>query len=132
MRRKRGGRKKCIRLTICLQKGALMKFYDVALPQGVHDKVLTYDFFRFVSGAHEHFFKGQQKFEYQFRIGGLASDMGWMMTSGNVTGKKDEKDFAFPLNISLTVAKDSGPWLVAAIHFSTLTGGADAGTKGTQ
>jgi hypothetical protein len=49
--------------------------------------------------AYEHFFqgfdKGQQKFEYPFRIGGLTSDMGWMMTSGNVTGKKDEKDFAF-------------------------------------
>jgi hypothetical protein len=29
-----------------------MKFYDVALAQGVHDKVSTYDFFRFVSGAH--------------------------------------------------------------------------------
>jgi hypothetical protein len=28
-----------------------MKFYDVALAQGIHDKVLTYDFFRFVSGA---------------------------------------------------------------------------------
>jgi ketosteroid isomerase-like protein len=46
--------------------------------------------------AYEHFFqgfdKGQQKFEYQFRIGGLTSDMGWMMTSGNVTGKKDEKE----------------------------------------
>jgi hypothetical protein len=27
-----------------------MKFYDVALAQGVHDKVLAYDFFRFVSG----------------------------------------------------------------------------------
>jgi hypothetical protein len=51
MRRKRGGRKKCIRLTSCRQKGALMKFYDAALAQGVHDKVLTYDFFRFVSRA---------------------------------------------------------------------------------
>jgi hypothetical protein len=47
MRRKRGGRKKCIRLTSCRQKGALMKFYDVALAQDVHDKVLTYDFFRY-------------------------------------------------------------------------------------
>jgi hypothetical protein len=28
-----------------------MKFYGVALAQGLHDKVLTYDFFRFVSGA---------------------------------------------------------------------------------
>ncbi len=86
--------------------------------------------------AYEHFFqgfdKGQQKFEYQFRIGGLTSDMGWMMTSGNVTGKKDEKEFAFPLNISLTVAKDSGRWLVAAMHFSTLTGASEAGGKDTQ
>ena len=86
--------------------------------------------------AYEHFFqgfdKGQQKFEYQFRIGGLTSDMGWMMTSGNVTGKKDEKEFVFPVNISLTVAKDGGRWLIAAMHFSTLTGGADAGAKDTQ
>jgi uncharacterized protein (TIGR02246 family) len=89
-----------------------------------------------IKAAYEHFFqgfdKGQQKFEYQFRIGGLTSDMGWMMTSGNVTGKKDEKDFAFPVNISLTVAKDSGRWLIAAMHFSTLTGGVDAGTKDTK
>jgi len=32
-----------------------MKFYDVALAQGIHDKVLTYDFFRFVSGAQDAF-----------------------------------------------------------------------------
>jgi uncharacterized protein (TIGR02246 family) len=86
--------------------------------------------------AYEHFFqgfdKGQQKFEYQFRIGGLTSDMGWMMTSGNVTGKKDEKEFSFPVNISLTAAKDSGQWLVAAMHFSTLTGTSEAGAKDTQ
>jgi ketosteroid isomerase-like protein len=86
--------------------------------------------------AYEHFFqgfdKGQQRFEYQFRIGGLTSDMGWMMTSGNVTGKRDEKEFAFPVNISLTVAKDSGRWLIAAMHFSTLTGGANAGAKETH
>jgi AcrB/AcrD/AcrF family len=42
-------------LTSCRQKGALMKFYDVALAQGIHDKVLTYDFFRFVSGAQDAF-----------------------------------------------------------------------------
>jgi ketosteroid isomerase-like protein len=86
--------------------------------------------------AYEHFFqgfdKGQQKFEYQFRIGGLTSDMGWMMTSGNVTGKKDDKEFAFPLNISLTVAKDGSRWLIAAMHFSTLTGASEAGAKDTQ
>jgi ketosteroid isomerase-like protein len=77
--------------------------------------------------AYQHFFegfdKGQQKFEYQFRIGGVTPEMGWMMTAGNVTGKKDEKDFAFPLNVSLTVAKQADKWLIAAMYFSTLTGG---------
>ena len=80
--------------------------------------------------AYEHFFegfdKGEQKFEYQFRIGGVTPEMGWLMASGNVTGKKDGKDFAYPLNISLTVAKKEGKWLVAAMHFSTLTGPASA------
>jgi uncharacterized protein (TIGR02246 family) len=76
--------------------------------------------------AYEHFFetfeKGAQHFEYQFRIGGVGADMGWLMASGNVTAKKDGKEFAFPLNISLTVAKKSEEWRIAAMHFSTLTG----------
>jgi uncharacterized protein (TIGR02246 family) len=78
--------------------------------------------------AYQHFFegfdKGEQNFEYQFRIGGLTSEMGWMMTAGNVNGKKDGKEFAYPLNLSLTVEKNEGKWLVAAMHFSTLTGAA--------
>ena len=86
--------------------------------------------------AYEHFFegfdKGEQKFEYEFKIGGVASDMGWLMASGNVTGKKDGKEFAFPLNISITVAKKEGKWLIAAMHFSTLTGGATPGTKSSE
>ena len=44
------------------------------------------------------------------------------MASGNVTAKKDGKEFTFPLNISLTVAKKSNEWRIAAMHFSTLTG----------
>ena len=83
--------------------------------------------------AYEHFFegfdKGQQKFEYQFRIGGVTSEMGWMMTAGNVNGKKDGKEFAFPLNLSLTVSRKEGKWLIAAMHFSTLTGASNSGTK---
>jgi len=43
-----------------------------------------------------------------------------MMMSGNVEGKKDGKEFAYPLNLSLTVAKNEGKWLVVAMHFSTL------------
>lgn len=81
--------------------------------------------------AYEHFFegfdKGQQNFQYQFNIGGVSADMGWLMASGNVTGKKDGKDIAFPLNISMTVAKESGDWRIASMHFSTLTG--DEATK---
>src|SRR6201987_2431920 len=79
-----------------------------------------------IKAAYQHFFegfdKGEQKFEYQFRIGGVTPEMGWLMASGNVTGQKDGKDFAYPLNISLTVAKKEGKWLIAAMHFSTLTG----------
>ena len=86
--------------------------------------------------AYEHFFegfdKGEQKFEYQFKIGGVTSEMGWLMTAGNVSGKKDGKEFAFPLNLSLTVAKKDGKWLIAAMHFSTLTGGTAPGTKDTE
>jgi ketosteroid isomerase-like protein len=86
--------------------------------------------------AYEHFFegfdKGEQKFEYQFRIGGLTSEMGWLMTAGNVNGKKDGKEFAFPLNLSLTVEKKDGKWLIAAMHFSTLTGDLATGTKDTR
>ena len=86
--------------------------------------------------AYEHFFegfdKGEQKFEYQFKIGGVTSEMGWLMTAGNVNGKKDGNELAFPLNLSLTVAKKEGKWLIAAMHFSTLTGNSATGTKDTQ
>jgi ketosteroid isomerase-like protein len=60
-----------------------------------------------IKAAYEHFFegfdKGEQKFEYQFKIGGVKPDMGWLMTAGNVTGKKAGTDFVFPVNVSLTV-----------------------------
>jgi uncharacterized protein (TIGR02246 family) len=86
--------------------------------------------------AYQHFFegfdKGKQKFEYQFRIGGLSPEMGWMMASGNVTYEKGGKELAYPLNISLTVSKKSGKWLIAAMHFSTLTGAEAPGTKDSQ
>jgi ketosteroid isomerase-like protein len=79
-----------------------------------------------IRGAYEHFFKsfdkGEQHFEYQFRFGGLSPDMGWLVTAGNVTGKKNGKDLAFPLNLSLVVSKQAGQWKIAAMHFSTLTG----------
>ena len=79
-----------------------------------------------IKTAYEHFFegfdKGQQAFDYQFKIGGLDSVMGWLVASGNVKGKKDGKDFEYPLNLSLTVSKSGGQWKIVAMHFSTLAG----------
>jgi uncharacterized protein (TIGR02246 family) len=86
--------------------------------------------------AYEHFFegfdKGEQNFDYQFKIGNVTADMGWLMASGNITGKKDGKDFAFPVNVSLTVVKNGGNWQIAAMHFSTLTGAGGSEAKETN
>ena len=79
-----------------------------------------------IKDAYEHFFqgydKGQQEFEYKFKVGDLGSDMGWLMASGNIKAKKDGKAILFPINVSLTVAKAGGQWKIASMHFSTLTG----------
>ncbi len=79
-----------------------------------------------VKDAYKHFFegydKGQQDFEYHFKVGNLGTDMGWLMATGNVKGKKGGKEFTYPLNVSLTVAKSGGAWKIASMHFSTLTG----------
>ena len=79
-----------------------------------------------IKDAYEHFFqgydKGQQDFEYKFKHGGLGTDMGWLMASGNIKAKKDGKAVEFPINVSLTVAKAGGGWKIASMHFSTLTG----------
>jgi hypothetical protein len=45
-----------------------------------------------------------------------------MLTSGNVTGTKDGKEFTFPVNVSLVATKDGGRWQIAAMHYSILTG----------
>ena len=86
-----------------------------------------------IKDAYEHFFqgfdKGQQEFEYKFKHGGLGSDMGWLMTSGNIKAKKEGKAILFPINVSLTVAKAGGQWKIASMHFSTLTGPDDAKAK---
>lgn len=79
-----------------------------------------------IKDAYKHFFegydKGQQDFEYHFKVGHLGADMGWLMASGNIKGKKDGKAFAYPLNVSLTVVKSGSDWKIASMHFSTLTG----------
>jgi uncharacterized protein (TIGR02246 family) len=78
-----------------------------------------------IKAAHQEFFDGfdigAQSFEYEYYIGEVTGDKGWMMTSGNVSGNKDGKEFTFPVNISLSVTKEGDKWLIAAMHFSTLT-----------
>jgi ketosteroid isomerase-like protein len=78
-----------------------------------------------IKAAHLHFFEGfdigELSIEYEFDVGEVTGEMGWMMTSGNVNGKKHGAEFTFPVNISLTIRKDGGKWLIAAMHFSTLT-----------
>lgn len=80
--------------------------------------------------AYGHFFevfdKGAQDFEYSYRQGDLSAEMGWLMASGTVKGTKDGKDFAYPLNVSLTVSKSGSDWKIAAMHFSTLVGSENA------
>ena len=48
--------------------------------------------------------------------------------------RPEKGDFcrAFPVNISLTVAKFAGNWQIAAMHFSTLTGAAGSEAKETS
>lgn len=79
-----------------------------------------------IKAAYQHFFegfdRGQQSFDYEFSLGQVGPTSGWMMTSGNVSGTKDGKEFTFPVNVSLAATKDGGKWQIAAMHFSTLTG----------
>jgi ketosteroid isomerase-like protein len=87
-----------------------------------------------IKAAFRHFFGGfdvgELSFDYEFNIGQVASDSGWLMTSGNVTGTKDGKEFTFPVNQMLTATKDGGKWLIAALHFSIVTGDAQEEDEG--
>jgi uncharacterized protein (TIGR02246 family) len=78
-----------------------------------------------IKAAHQKLFEGfdarQQSFDYEFNLGQVMSDAAWMLTSGNVSGSKGGQEFTFPVNISLTATKQGDKWLIAAMHFSTLT-----------
>ena len=86
-----------------------------------------------IKAAHQRFFEGfdygEQDFNYEYSIGETKPDTGWMMTSGNVTIKREGKEFTFPVNISLTAVKNGAKWAIATMHFSLLT---DQGTGESQ
>jgi uncharacterized protein (TIGR02246 family) len=79
-----------------------------------------------ISEAYEQFFagfdKGGQEFDYQYKFGGLSSDMAWMMVTGEIKGKKDGQAFSVGLNLSLVGSKVDGEWKIAAMHYSTVAG----------
>ena len=78
-----------------------------------------------IKAAHQRFFEGfdygEQNFDYEYSIGEVKPDTGWLMTSGNVTIKKEGKEFTFPVNVSLTAAKNGTKWVITTMHFSLLT-----------
>jgi ketosteroid isomerase-like protein len=75
-----------------------------------------------IKAAHRHFFEGfdvgEQSFDYEFSLGHINGDTGWLLTSGNVNGTKDGKDYSFPVNISLVATKNGENWVISAMHFS--------------
>ena len=82
-----------------------------------------------LKAAYRHFFEGfdmgQQTFDYEFSLGQITGDSGWLMTSGNVSGTKEEKDFTFPVNLSVVASKAGDKWVIDAMHFSILSGDSD-------
>lgn len=78
-----------------------------------------------VTAAYQEFFKsfdkGEQKCDYQYTVGDVSGDTGWLIAAGNVGCKKEGKEAAFPVNVSLTASKVDGKWRIASLHFSTLT-----------
>ena len=79
-----------------------------------------------IKEAYGHFFadfdKGEQVLDYQYKFGELSAEMGWLMLSGEVKGKKDGKGYAVGMNLSLVVSKVGGEWKIAAMHYSTVAG----------
>jgi uncharacterized protein (TIGR02246 family) len=82
-----------------------------------------------LKAAYRHFFEGfdmgQQTFDYEFSIGQVTGDSGWLMTSGNVGGTREGKDFTFPVNLSVVASKTGDKWVINAMHFSVLSGDSD-------
>jgi ketosteroid isomerase-like protein len=82
-----------------------------------------------LKAAYRYFFEGfdmgQQTFDYEFSLGQITGDSGWLMTSGNVGGTKDGKDFTFPVNLSVVASKAGDKWVINAMHFSILSGESD-------
>jgi acyl carrier protein len=75
-----------------------------------------------------HFFEdldpGQQKIEPLWRDGHVIGDMAWLMAVTKVAMTKGGKTIEVGINLSVTFEKAAGKWLIRAMHFSNLTGGA--------
>ena len=81
-----------------------------------------------IASAYGHFFEnfdaGKQKSEVLFRDGHVIGDMAWLLSVSNVAMTKATKTIEVGLNTSVVFEKAAGKWLIRALHFSNLTGGA--------
>ncbi len=81
-----------------------------------------------IAVAYGHFFEdfdpGQQKIEGLWRDAHVLGDMAWLMAVTKVTMTKGARTVEVGINLSVTFEKSAGKWLIRAMHFSNLTGGA--------
>lgn len=81
-----------------------------------------------IAVAYGHFFEdfdpGQQKIEALWRDAHVLGDMAWLMAVTKVTMTKGARTVEVGINLSVTFEKAAGKWLIRAMHFSNLTGGA--------
>lgn len=81
-----------------------------------------------IASAYRHFFEdfdaGQQKVESLWRDGHVVGDMAWLMAVTRVAMTKGGTTVEIGINLSVTFEKVAGNWLIRAMHFSNLTGGA--------
>jgi uncharacterized protein (TIGR02246 family) len=86
---------------------------------GGHDEIAT---------AYAHFFEdfdaGKQKVESLWHDGHVLGDMAWLASVAKVTMTKGASTTDVGLNLSVVFEKAAGKWLIRAMHFSNLTGGA--------
>jgi uncharacterized protein (TIGR02246 family) len=86
-----------------------------------------------IASAYAHFFEnfdaGKQKAESLFRDGHVIGDMAWLLSVSKISMTKGAKTVEVGLNLSVVFEKGAGKWLIRAMHFSNLTGGAPPAGK---
>jgi uncharacterized protein (TIGR02246 family) len=81
-----------------------------------------------IASAYGHFFAdfdaGKHKTESLWFDGHVLGNMAWLMSITKVTMNKGTASVELGLNLSVVFEKTASTWLIRAMHFSNLTGGA--------